>query len=1026
MENFFDQFDQDKDVISVTTPDPSPPSGNFFDQFDEVQPQERTLLTDEEFQDPNMRMAMIPTDDRTPVVPPQDEVFAGGYRADNFGPEVPPELLQEEAERTWNFSDAGLGEGIPPTFQRALGGIYNAPREALEFPIAARDALSGSEDLKVIQEVLDMVWPKYKAGQEAEGLVGDIIQEGAGFATGAGALHKVAGAALNALKGTRTGKAARAVAYEGAGVLGMDSETESMTEPLRILGMTSDGSYSEEVALRKMNILVEGLALAKGVEIGAKGIAKGSKIVNEYLIQPLKTLGDPEKLEDTVVRDAIMGTLRKVTINDTPNDIADDIKKIISAVDEGKETRISSGIEGVDDVVFKRDTMSALQEGMEDIDADLVSRARSLRAGVESRGAPEITAAMAQPSFEGDRFLTKGREAFGGPESAQRSREIIQENALGDTDAYFREVAEAEKKVFQSKEGIKSLVEGDPELGKVLTELGNDVNIGFNSKVRQNANELVGFIQKASDTMTREKNRLYDAIPDRAIVNLNDYNDQIEMVGELLPDSFRKQLGEAGTSFKEINRLVSSKDFNNIVSNLKKADRWEDVARLRTFKEAVTDDQLDYFILSGDPEVADAARAAKEYFTETYAPYWRNNPALRDIQQYSRDFKFSPDQNIVESRRVLTQTISDPSKAEYTQRIGQLLDTEEGGKNAGKLLDYSLGDVALEAQRMKNASPDGTLSPEQVVSLSRRLEEFVPIFEQHPGQVDRINTFLSRLKDQTLSTKQLEESLSELTKRATEAKKEILSTKGMENFFDSSGNLKTNTVESFKSAFESVDTLPDVIKRAGPEGLEGIKSQYMDEVYDRLFRAEEGSAGEQLTKPLSKRDREKLFAAGDIIFKDTPEVMDAVRAVQREVARSRAGTNKGKLSYDVASPRKGASGVADFLITQIWGPLNRWGSRIRSAAGRAIASTDTQEQMKLILDRVMADPDEFSKIAKRVEADFRRQGKTSSEAASDIYRFFVTSGAYGAQSGPEDESEFVADITNSSLDDQTDSVLEFE
>lgn len=957
-------------------------------------------------QDP---MSLIPTD------VPEKQMF--------FEEPAPPKPVREE--RTWNMEGSLPSMTLPMGLntkhvERAIGGLWNAPRETLETAVALRDTLSGAETLEGLEEVLDVVWPRYKAGSDAQGMIGDIIQEGAGFAAPAGGAMKIGQKVFNQIKSKLVRNTVKAGSVELAGVAGMDKDSEAMI--LDVFGTDGEGNYSEERAVQKINLALEGLALAKGIELTGKSATVIGRLAKDYLIDPLTTIGSKDKMEETVVRDALDSFINHEP-GETLLDRAKKYTEIIDAIERGKVPEVKSGIEGVSDPKLHRDTMKALEEGTDD--SKMTARARAFRSGVEGKGSPDLEEAISRSSREGDRYLTEGEQAFGGSKSRAETRSSVQDSISNDTDEYFRDVDRANKKVLESEEGIRSLIKDDPELGKIVTELGDRLDIRLGSRVRDKATDIVETLQRASELMTAEKNRLYNRIPETAIVNREDYLNAIGDVDDLLSDSFRKKLGEAGTSFKKLHNLMVSNDFNKMISAAKNNKMFDDVARLREFKQRVTDDQLDYLILKGDNTTAPIVREAREYFMKEYAPYWRNNPTLQDIQTYSRELR--EPEVIVRSREKLLRTLSDTNKAEYTQGISDALGTDEGGRNAGLLLDYAMGDVALDAQRMINASKDGSLSPDQIVSLSKKLEEYVPIFEKHEGQVTRINNFLNKLKDKSWSTEQLKVDLKNLEETAKKAEKSLqqkVPSFYKKDLLDQKGTPRTDDSEIFKSVFKNPEELDEVLKRN--KNPEGLKSAYFNELSDSLFSTDpkkQGLAGEKGLKPLDSKTRDALFEAGDKVFKDTPEVMSAVRAVFREVQNSRAGAVRKSSVFDSSEVRKGAGQGADFIITLIWGPLSRAGARIRSATGRTLAALDDQKQIKTILENITSNPEEFSRIAKRITEKDIKNNRIPDEIASDLYRMVVTPTVYadGDEEIKMSEEEFLNSLND--LESQTDRAL---
>mgnify|MGYP000851157681 CR=1 FL=1 len=930
------------------------------------------------------------------------EDFKSGklFESDNIGVSNPPPEAPQSP--TWNFSDAGLEPGFPGTFADAVGGLYNAPVNVAETVLALKDNLSGSNSAESFRQAM----PKYESPRKGT-FSGDLMtgtgELAGGFMGGLGVANKV-------YKGAGAmGKVLKTLFAEAGAASSVDAETDTIfigekgLFPIyQELGTDGNGTFSEDLLKKRMDILADAMLVATGGEIVGKTLVGGYKLANDFIIQPIKNLGDLKGMKKTLVED-ILTEIVPVAEDTSPEEVRVITDRILNKIRENADVVFSTTDE-LGDVGFTRDTMSAYEQGLDKItDGAQIARARGLRSGVESKNASHLKEALDRPAKETERVLSQTEIIAGGPEAATGAKKRIQTSVIDDITKMDEQVGQMNRRIVQSKEDIVDLIQNDPQFGETLSKLGAEANIDFSSAQNLRLEEVVDRINEASRIMTDKKNDLFAAIPDAPLDP--EVLKKMEAMLDYLPPNLGEKIKNMSGSFKQAQEFADF-DLSDEISKLRQAGEFRKANMISEFKKIITEDQLEALAKSGRPDVKKAAEEAMNYYKNVYAPFWRDGP-LEDIQAIGRDNKFKPDTKYIESSDVIKSTITDPSRERFTKKIITLLNTDEGKKSSGQLLDYALGEFASDVQRALNANK-GRLDPTKIKDISLGLEKFVPVFKEIGDKkgVERINSFITRINSMDRNTDDLLEELKVLQKTRDET---VTSLKGKyKDFFSTVGGetrARIDTTGTFKNVFDNPEVLtdlPDIVHRAGDNG-KGLKAAYSKYLQDQLFRAKETSTGAKALNPIDDNELKRIFDVGDELYKDQPQIMDAIKSIVRQTTELDRGKTANKIPiFDTSEFRKAASGGVDFLITQAFGALNRVGARVRSGAGRILNRVDPKDTAAVMMDKLMSDPHEFVKIAKEIEKS--KQKNLSPELKKRLYQFFSISGAY-ALDGEDQQTE---------------------
>jgi hypothetical protein len=194
-----------------------------------------------------------------------------------------------------------------------------------------------------------------------------------------------------------------------------------------------------------------------------------------------------------------------------------------------------------------------------------------------------------------------------------------------------------------------------------------------------------------------------------------------------------------------------------------------------------------------------------------------------------------------------------------------------------------------------------------------------------------------------------------------------------------------------------------------PDAERGVVMDGMQTAYTRLFRDQvlgrrREQAGVRPASPakieLGLEEVQSLFRVGDEVFRDAPEFMDAMRTMSELAGITASSRNATPISAMSATEfNRQATTATNRLIYTFIGPLTRTGTRLRAFAGTALETLAPDERAKVIMDKIMADPQYFSELARRYN---RQPG--NQEAQEVLLRAILPAGVRPTTDEESDES----------------------
>ena len=788
---------------------------------------------------------------------------------------------------------------------------------------------------------------------------------------------------------------------------------------------------------KRTNIFLDGLVASGLAQKGIEGTGALAKLFYGFSIKPLVTPFSKTSKEDAIVSDQLDKILQ--VIGKSKND-ADAVKGIVKLIEDNKEA-YSQIIKGIDDeeVTIALSTMDALEQGLRNIDPakypelDLVtsdirrmqSTAKGINKNAEAPGSA-VADVRAEPIRVLEDVTTKVEEGVGGSQVVREGTEAIQNVGTSEITLAKNNVEDLSRRLQIAEGQVELLIKNDPELGPKLKALSELDDFNFGSLPQRSAQELEQYIRKAYDDMTFKKDELYRAVsdgevdPEGIIEALNNMTaDQLalgrgglgraEPLAELLDLATKKMVKEGDVLVEETDDIILDrvKEFLSKGDGVSYGDLYKFRSKLAKIKndlytkggavEGGTADALNQFIRYIDEEALDyaskqnpllddAVDEAKTYYSTTYAPYWRDKGVL---EEYARNYNVVrnlpgdiPAGTLDNNTRLLTDIIDDPKALNQTSNIVNLIKVSD---NPSVVTDYIVGNAAVKLKQM--LARGKTFNDIEVQTLLDSLDTYgATLSKDFPEQSKNLQTFINDFRSQKGTVESITKELDEAIKVADNIEVEIYNKK-LNDFFDSR-NIPIQGEQGFSAINKIIKrgdliVIDDLLKYSEQDPIirDALKSAYAKSFRTNLLGSTpEFSGAPNLKTGQAQATQEELnnvLDAGRKIFSDQPEIPDALESILdisylitgNRRARDIAGTSDTQI-------RQSAKQASDRAITYIFGVLNRIGARVRSGMTGVLATVDNE--IGMITDAVLSNPDEFIRVANRIAegvepATFRKE-----------------------------------------------------
>lgn len=851
------------------------------------------------------------------------------------------------------------------------------------------------------------------------------------FAGGAGAQQVVAGMpkilrGLGVVLSAETAASVGMSTDEGTLALG-----DNAAFPM-LKGIDLGSDEADAILEQRLNTLAEGMFINTTLAGVIPTVAGGLKLAGKFTILPLLTAGSESAMERRVW-ESITDKLGNINMSTTPEQRAAIKNEIAEIVEANKKILVPRLTDlAVDDDV-QIDTISAILRSTDDPEA--TARISGLRAGQIQKGgadAPKTIAATEEPQ----RVLQQQMEAYLADVAGENPTGTIA-GAADDLAASGREaVAQSDSRVATAQDRfdaaaqdvVDSINSADVELTGQLSRLEDVTGTDIVRGQEQSFEQVRDGLMTAKATMTRQKDALYDAIPEgtpfdieafgealkAAVTDANAFDDTgKQLLGKRLINTLRSAYNKTQTTqgvdafgaptdavenvpieqiIEEI--AASGVDFKVLYNQIKPAlSKLADEAyrnganevgsRLVVLRKSI-DEQVEWIAENGSPEAAEAATKAKDYFQNTFSPIWRDGGKMEEFgDMYDPVItRGTQEAGFRENSRELITSVLSGSNPDAVVNMARALDQVADDK---PIADYMIADVI---NGFASAVRTEGMNAETLKTMSDRLRQYSSSLNAAFGdRATQINQLIANIENAAGNQRQLQEALAEAEQIADQTRKDVKASalgRFMSKLYGRELDTTTNPINAFTTIFneaEGIGTVSDImaqVKTLPPERAavvrDGIEAAYLRYLSDKITGAKMQSAGTQDLKSgvvdKTLEGANNILAIGREVFADKPEFMETISTLleaSRMIQKQKQAQPVQGMSPTVFNQE--ATKATNRMIMVLIGPLSRLGAQVRSVTGAAFDAMDSTKRASQILDRMLAEPDYFLEMTRKYNAN---------------------------------------------------------
>ena len=532
------------------------------------------------------------------------------------------------------------------------------------------------------------------------------------------------------------------------------------------------------------------------------------------------------------------------------------------------------------------------------------------------------------------------------------------------------------------------------------------------------------------DKLLSQKQSLENALSNPNVKNVKKINERLRKINDQLGDdpdnAVVKLVGEFfdaegldfGDLYTEIRPAVSQ-----AASDLFRSSAVPDKAAgrvMRVFIDYIDNEAVDY-VQDNSPELAQAAKAAKEFYADDYAPFFRGDKEFEGVlYRYARLY----DGTIGRTRSgdltaratgkefqrraydekldaLVKGEILQSGNSKVFQNVADLLGKNLDGQALGEpdvLFDYMMFDIIQQFHgKVRSGGMDSVDVGSMITALNKHAAVVSEVFPQKTAE---IRQFVDQLEAVKGDAAKVESIFADASNAATGAKIKVYDSV-LTKFWASRGNPKNaeaikagteivatenpygkftkfftgeNALDDLNALLAEIDSLPkgEYAKSEGEIVMDGLKMAYNRFITEKLFTASRNlTGGQELSVRQSQNFVDEVGSPQFLeiarkIYADTPEWPDALAVATNSAKEStinkRATPNPAQSATNF---NMNAQTATNRLIYTFIGPLSRTGTRLKALGAGAIQSFDPNEIAREVTAQLYADPDYFLELAKR-------------------------------------------------------------
>lgn len=795
---------------------------------------------------------------------------------------------------------------------------------------------------------------------------------------------------------------------------------------------------ANQVLEHRMNVLGDAL-VATGVVGAASPLVKVGYGALKMMFAPIYRVFSPKSMEAAVFRQ-IQDELTGIGPNATPQEIAAAQDRVVQIIEENKEVAFSLlDSTGEQDAVIL-DTISSVLRG----EGDVAARARleGMRKG-QALNSSEYAIATERPNIALEEQLNLQQADL----EQQVNLDTAADNIVGTANQRLKQPEiDLARQEAAFNQGVRDL-----QVDLQDTELVDDINkleslSGFDitKGPRQLKKNLKDNITLAYRNLKAKKNDLYGKLS-RGRINAEMIIEQFEKLdvdnisqagniirndstvkalntlvrrqsktlknGKVVPETdaqrikrVRKDLVAQGYDFEKIYTMLRA-DLNDLAQN---AYPNNPVAGkvARDFVKFI-DTKLVDDLAKTNPELANAAREAKAFYKESYAPIFGSKGQLEPsvMERFALLFDSTigrTGQGVDVAKTIQTlptgtgdDAFREPAFQQGAERITNEVITggpavQNEAVNALRTVSPEAADDLAKYQGLKIMSDAGGVDMNDLAGSAARLDQAIVntqgvLLDLNPQLANKLTELSKKMKAAGNDQKALEEAVKGADAALQEARDEVNASVAAKFFRDSKykkfPTTTTNPYAAFAKIFngtESVGDVQDLLRLAdeqpfaGDNIRKGVELAYNKWFQEKILLASKTISGASTVSAsqLGKfaDETRQGFNIGREIFKDRPEVMDTLETLTNitktfqdsKGARVAPGSN----TVEKQGRLRAAKQAVDRVIYTFIGPLTRAGTRLRAGGDAIFEKLDITGAVAEITNRILTDPDEYVRLAR--------------------------------------------------------------
>ena len=824
-------------------------------------------------------------------------------------------------------------------------------------------------------------------------------------------------------------------------------------------GVDLGDSASDQVLNQRINALAEGLMGTSFIAGAGRSGADVGRLAYDILARPIYNAVGPKAGKEQIVFNDIVDQIvgDSVDLSD-PQQRFQAIEAIARIADQNSEILIPHLDNLAEADPVQLDTLNAILRGS--VSREEAINLRKLIAEAQTKARPKFLSKASEAKDRLDDEVASYLDSLDAETDAQQVSAMqgatneLTESANQYVDTANTNAVAAEQRYLESLESIGSGISEDlefaPRLKKLEEITGTEIAVDKDAKL----GEIMDGIRLGYEDLKTQKDLLYADIEggeidiDGIFKEINDLNDdQISAAASQVRRSsplnnmlavintktirdvdpvtgeeivraptdeerlelFRDFLTEQGADYGYFYTTLRP-ELSALAADLFENDATKGAGRIIRDMVKYIDDDMTDFVAQSDEELADAARAAKAFYQDKFAPIFGGEGVMADYAALHNRTVGRTNAADVSGARTFDQAGYDQGVQRLSNRVfsggvpaeaSQMFAALEVASDPNAMADYMILDVMnnyatqIRMEGLNNAN---------LTSMSADLQRYATqLNELFPKKAEQLNKFVRQIETAAKNKGDLENILGQVDAKVKSAKDDVAQTALnfflVDEAFDTGYIPSSNPQASFSKLFNSEQSVLNVQNinsqiDALPPGKQEIVRRGLEVAYAREFqlklsdfRQEVGGGTPLKETALAKAQREftQLFAVGRQVFANTPEVMEALEMYADVAGAVQRNRNvRSNVTNSNTAFLQEATSATNRMIFSFIGPLSRAGTRVRAGASAILERVNPDGISAEIRDRILSDPQYFAQLARRYN-----QAPRDMEAEDMLKRFLI-------------------------------------